>query len=132
MWVAYHLRMRISITDNITYSQVKSPPEQPRILLVHSSERLQGTLKLQFTIISHTKSRKNTAQTKARTDLPIEALKLPDAVSLIVNLIPPPQPNQNPAAHVLDHPKVERRKEHGDHKDDHKALHKEREQDVEG
>ena len=73
-----------------------------------------------------------TSQTTASTDLPIEALKLPHAVSLIVNLIPPPQPDQNPAAHILHHPEVKRRKEHGDHKDDDEALHKEREQDVEG
>lgn len=71
-------------------------------------------------------------QHKTRTYLPIQALKLPHTVSLIIDLIPPAQPNQNPATDILHHPEVKCGKEHGDHEDDDKALHEEREQDVEG
>jgi hypothetical protein len=123
--------MTCSLTDkSTTYSQVKSPPKQTRVLFVHPSKRLQGTLS-QLTTISHTKT-EAAIQNKKRTNLPIQALKLPHTVSLIINLIPPAQPNQNPAADILHHPEVKCGKEHSDHEDDDKALHEEREQDVEG
>lgn len=68
---------------------------------------------------------------EASTNLPIEALKLPHAVALVVDLIPPPHPDQYPATHILHHPEVERRQEHGDDEYDDEALHEERKQDVE-
>jgi len=65
------------------------------------------------------------------SNLSIKALKLPDALSLIINLIPPPQPNKYPSADILHDPEVKCCEEHSDDKDDDEVVHEQCGQYVE-
>lgn len=62
---------------------------------------------------------------KENTDLSIKALKLPDTLSLVINLVPPSQSNQYPSTDILHNPEVECCEEHRDDKDDDKVVHEE-------
>lgn len=68
---------------------------------------------------------------ETNANLSIKALKLPHAIALIIDLIPPAQPNQYPPTDVLDHPEVKCCQEHGDDKDNNKVGHEQRGQYVE-
>lgn len=61
----------------------------------------------------------------------IQALEFPNALSLLIYLIPPPQPNQYPPAHILDNPEIESGQKDRHNEDDHKAVEEESRQHVE-
>ena len=69
---------------------------------------------------------RNKDNEKANTNLPIKTLKLPDTLSFIINLVPPPQPNQYPSTDILHNPEVERCEEHSDDKDNDEVVHEKR------
>lgn len=61
----------------------------------------------------------------------IKAFKFPHTLSSLIDFVPPSQADENPSAHILHHPEINRAQNNGDDKNDHEVFEKQGRQNVE-